>query len=409
MEFSYKAKKGLGEVENGTIIAENQQEALSKLTEKGLFPVSIEAVGPRISNQKTALVGKKKFFLSKRITSRQIVVFTQKLTTLVRAKVELLHALKIIHEQTEDPAFQGIILEIYNFTKEGKVFSESLTYFPKIFSNFYINVIKAGETSGELDAALEQISDFITKQEALKQKVLLALAYPGLLLFVGIVSIFILMNFVIPQLRPIFDNSNVELPLITKIILNISSLSNSSRLIGLMGVVMSAVFLYYKRESLLMKRIIRVFKTKVPIISRIIKNQDLTNFSHSLFLLVKSKVPALKALEVVVPGLEDDVLKGELVEVCQQVASGQRLSTSMEALTSLPNFFTKMLAVGEESGRLTEVLEEITLSYSNQVDSDVALVSSLVEPVLILFLGVIMGTIVLAILIPTFQMSQIAN
>ena len=201
----------------------------------------------------------------------------------------------------------------------------------------------------------------------------------------------------------------IIIPLITKIILSISTISNNNLLIGLMAVVIFTAFLYSKRKSLLIKRILRIFKMKIPLISRMIKNQELTNFSHSLLLLLKNKVPALKALETIVPALDDDVLKDELVKVCQQVASGQRLAASMESLTSLPSFFTKMLAVGEESGRLAEVLEEITLSYSRQVDSDVAIISSLMEPLLILFLGVIMGTIVLAVLIPTFQMSQIVN
>lgn len=410
MRFRYKAKKGLDEFSEGVIEAGSQEEVLNKLVTEGLFPISVEEEAfPAAPDDAQAQKRKKPVSRSSRINSRQVFIFTQKLNTLIRAYVALLPALKIIHDQTDNLSFQAVILDIFNATKEGRPFSESLGRYPRIFPSLYINIIKSGEASGALDSALEQIMEFLSRKEALKTKVMVALAYPSLLLGVGVLSIFILLNFVIPRLMPILVSSRVELPLITKIILKISMISHKSW-IGVLAVIcVFALIGYQQRENYFYKKWLHTVKMKLPIIKRIILNRELVHFSHSLSLLLKGGIPALRALETVIPGLEDFRLREDLKEVLNRVASGQSLSKSMEALTSLPDFFTKMIAVGEESGRLTEVLEEVADSYTQQLDADVALISSLLEPLMILVLGVILGGIVMAILIPTFQMTQLVQ
>ncbi|MCP4651356.1 MAG: type II secretion system F family protein [PVC group bacterium] len=406
MRFKYKAKKGLDSIIEGTIDAKSQEEALDRLMAQGVFPIAIEVVTVESYGEGTSEQPKAKRKIRSRINSRQIFVFTQKLTTLVRAQVALLQALNIVYEQTENVAFQEVILEIYNAIKEGQSLSEALSRFPKLFSTLYVNIVRSGEASGAMASALEQILEFSSKKEALKNKVVVALAYPVLLIFVGMMSIFVLITFVIPKLRPILMGPGVELPLITKIILKISMFSNQSWVFGLGAIAVGAVLIYKQKDNPVLKDISRGIKTKLPIIKRMLLNQELTYFAHSLGLLLKRGVPALRALEVVIPGLSDYKLKEELKGVLARVSAGQSMSRSMSELTGLPDFFTKMIAVGEESGRLAEVLGEISESYAQQVDSDVALVSSLLEPVLILVLGVVLGSIVLSILVPVFQMTQ---
>jgi general secretion pathway protein F len=410
--FTYKAKRGLEEAMEGTLIAENREDALNKLVAQGLFPVSLnELASPKAAPKQKLqqqLFGKNRK-VNKRISSAEILNFTQKLTTLVRAKVELLASLKILYEQTENARFQAIIQEIYNITKEGKPLSESFTNFPNIFSPLFINIVKAGEAGGRLDQALEQICSFMTRQENLKTKVRVALAYPTMLLAIGLLSIFILMNFVVPKLKPIFAGMGKDLPLITKIILRTSELSNKTWWI-IIGVAALAIFILYRRKgAAFFGRVIRRMKMGLPILKRMTKNQDLAHISSSLTLLLKSGVPALKALQVSAPTVEEPKLRKDLEVACVNIAAGQSLSKSMQSATGLPNFFTKMIAVGEESGRLTEVLEEISSSYVQQIEADIALVTSLLEPILILFLGGILGLIVLSILLPTFQMTQVVR
>lgn len=406
-KFIYKAKKGLYQVIEGEIEAENKDDAINKLTSQELFLVSINEAYVAVAD--CSAKAKKANIFRKKITQKEILNFTQKLTTLVRARVELLSSLRILYEQADNLTFRDIILEIYNSTKEGKAFSKSLERFPKLFPSLYVNLIKTGETSGKLDFALEQISDFLMHEDNLRAKIKVALAYPILLLFVGLASIFVLINFVVPRLKPLFANLGKDLPFITKVILNLSEFSSKTWL-GV-GVVIGVIilFLYYKKGSNVFNLFLIKMKMCIPIVKRLAKNQELAQFSRAFGLLLKSGVPALKSLEISIPTINNPQLKEELNKVCLEVASGQGLSKSMASFTGLPKFFIKMIAVGEESGRLTEVLEEIYASCSQEIEADIALITSLIEPVLILILGLILGTIVLSILLPTFQITQMVR
>jgi type II secretory pathway component PulF len=299
-----------------------------------------------------------------------------------------------------------VILEIYNATKEGRLFSDSLERFPAVFPSLFVNIIKAGETSGRLDLSLEQISEYLYREQNLRTRIGVALAYPSLLLLVGLASIFVLINFVIPKLRPIFEGLGNELPMITKVVLGVSAFSKKSWwLVGIVAGIVGVV-LYLRTGGAIFNRWFKKIKVHLPVVKRLVKNQELANFSRALSLLLKSGVPALKSLEVATPSIEEQQLREQLKKVCQQVAQGQTISHSLETLTGLPSFFTKMIAVGEESGRLAEVLDEISHSYTQQLEADIALTTSLLEPVLILALGLVLGTIVIAILLPTFQITQ---
>lgn len=406
-KFLYKAKHGVEETLQGEIEASNQEEALQRLMAKGLFPISItEAV---LKEKKSA----KKFQLKlgpDRVKTSEVLVFTRKLATLTRAKVELLPSLKILYEQTENPKFKSVILDLYNSTKEGKHFSEGLSRYPAIFPSLYLNIIRAGEASGHLDAGLDQISEFMHREESLRSKILVALAYPSLLLMVGLASIFVLINFVIPKLRPIFEGiGKKDLPLITKIVLNVSVISNKIWWIVLIVIAAVILFFYFQKGAPYFKNILKKIRENMPVVKNLDQNQELAHFSRSFSLLLKSGVPALNSLEIVVPSLENKRLREELKKVCHEVASGRSIAQSLGESTKLPSFFVKMVAVGEESGRLSEVLDELSRSYTQQIESDIALVSALIEPVLILTLGVILGTIVLSILLPTFQVTQIVH
>ncbi|MBU1122119.1 MAG: type II secretion system F family protein [Candidatus Omnitrophica bacterium] len=411
-KFFYKAKKGLKDIVEGTIEAQNKEDALNRLFKEGLYPISVsygikgEIPSGKVIQAKPSIANIKIEF-RKKITSHQILVFTQKLAILIRAKVELLPALKILYEQSENPFFGEILLAIYNETREGRSFSNSLRLYPKTFSSLFVNIIKSGEASGALDTALDQINEFLSREEAMRKKITVALAYPSLLLFVGVSSIFVLINFVVPRLKPIFDNLGEELPLLTRLVLGVSEFSNKSWWIILPAV--AGFILVLSRMpggGSFFRETARKIKGRLPIVKRMIKNQELAQFSRSLSLLLERGVPVLDSLAVVTPTLEDPRSRKAFEKVYDSVSAGKSISASIEELTDLPNFFTKMVAVGEESGRLSEVLSEISGSYNQHVESDISLVSSLLEPLLILFLGLVLGTIVLAILIPTFQITQ---
>lgn len=404
-KYNYKAKRGVSEVIEGTLEADTQDGALAILTGQGLFPVLVEEVKPK--EQAQVQLQKKKS--ARRINSTELLNFIQKLNTLIRAKVELLSSLRILYEQTENSRMQEVILALYENIKQGKTFSESLEKFPIYFTSLFINIVRAGEASGRLDLSLEQAVEYISREEALKTKVKIALAYPVLLLFVGLISIIVLMNFVIPKLAPMFSSLGEDMPLVTRVVLWISDFSKKSWWLLLAVFSVIAAFSYFKRGAAFYSGIVRNVKLKVPLVKRLTKNQELANFSRSLGLLLKSGVPALRAIEIASLSITEKNLKEGLANTCRGVASGQSISRCLKDSTSLPGFFVKMIAVGEESGRLAEVLDEITRSYSQQIEADIALISSIIEPVLILGLGLILGTIVLALLLPIFQITQMVH
>ncbi|MFH1459367.1 MAG: type II secretion system F family protein [Candidatus Omnitrophota bacterium] len=413
MKFDYKAKKGVNEVVEGVIEASSQNEALDLLGEQGLFPISVEAAV--ITFEQKQAQAKKKSYLkklkifSKKVNSRQILIFVRKLSTLIRAEVDLLQALRIIYEQTEHEAFQKVILSLYSDVKEGRPFSEALSKYPQYFSSLFMNIIKSGEASGLLTEALNQISEHLARADNLKRKITAALAYPGLLLMVGFISVFVLINFVIPRLGNVFESMGQELPLMTKLILEFSDFSAKNSGI-VIGIILGSVLAIIPLKGLYFFKIIggRI-KRKMPIVKGLIKNQELAQFAVSLYLLLKSGISILESLKVAALTVEDPVLKKELISVYQQVTRGETLANSFSSFTSMPDFFTKMIAVGEESGKLPEVLEEVAHSYTQEVEASITLISSLLEPVLILVLGLILGVIVLSILLPTFQITQMVR
>ena len=407
MKFSYKAKKGLENIIEGTIEARSQEEALNKLTQQGLFPFFVEPDGAGFVGESSAAAKSKRRLKNKKITNTDTLVFTKKMTTMVRSQVELLTALRIIHEQTEHSRFKEVVFQLYTETKQGKTFSESLAKFPLVFSTLYVNMVKAGEATGALDKSLEQISEFLKRQENLKNKITMALAYPALLLFVGIASILVLINFVVPRLRPMFERAGQDLPLITKFIFKMSEFSHLTMGSLIAAVIIIPLFLKTSQGQRSALKIKDVMFKILPVFRSLQYNQELASFSRSLCLLLQSGVSLLHSLEIVIPLIQRKKLRKALETSYSQVAQGERFAKSIAVFSVLPNFFVKMLLIGEESGRMAEVLDELSYSYIDQVERDISIISSLIEPVLILFLGLILGGIVLAILLPTFQITQV--
>lgn len=408
-KFKYKAKKGINEIVEGTLSAESESDALNKIAQQNLFPIEVklQSAEPLPSGLKKG-VGKIKtsgFFKQGKIRSKEILLFTQKLATLTRAKMELLPSLKVLYDQNDNPAFKEIVLKVYNRIKEGEVFSESLQRFPEIFPPLYISIIKAGEAAGSMDIALTQLTSFMQTQESLKGKVLGALIYPAILLFVGMGSVGVILNFVVPRLKVMFVDLGDKIPIMTKIILKTSDFTTKYGPWIILIAVITALVFYY-RGAKIFGLLFKGFLRKLPVVKNLLENQELASFSRSFSLLISRKVTPLQSLEIASLSIRNARMEKELKEVTRKIREGQSIFESMSGFRSLPSFFIKMIEIGEESGRLEEVLAEVADSYNNQVESDIAMMTSVLEPILILIIGLILGGIVIAILLPIFQVTQ---
>ncbi|MFH1836538.1 MAG: type II secretion system F family protein [Candidatus Omnitrophota bacterium] len=406
MRFIYKAKKGPHELIEGAIEAANQDAAVSKIRQMGMVPMAIKADNAS-GEIKTVKKAKSFSFSRGGISKKQIYIFTKKLRVLLRSQEPLLKSLYFLEDQIDNVQFKEMIRSITELVREGLSFSESLAKFPKYFSSFYVSIIKAGEASGKLDNSLEEISRYLDNERQLSQKVMSALAYPAVMITVGLATIIFIITFVVPKMKSLFEDLADNLPLITKILLDVSEFFAQYWVFMFFGVIAAAAFLIWSREADWQKKAIEAIKKRIPVIKDVIYNQSLCRFSGGVSILLLSGVSLLDSIRISIPLIDDEKGRNELEEACQHIIAGAGLEESLvDNCTYLPDMFIKMIAVGEASGRLDEILRELSDSYRDEVETTTKIVTSLIEPMAILIVGSILGFIVIAVLLPIFEMSM---
>ncbi|MBU4342539.1 MAG: type II secretion system F family protein [Candidatus Omnitrophica bacterium] len=402
--FLYKAKKGPKEIVEGSVEADSENAAIKRLTQDGLYLVWIEEKKD-FSKEKTKGV----LLFSKRIKPKDLANFTRQLSDLLDSGLTLFDSLNVIEKQIGHPQLKEVIRSIRDSIKDGNTFSESLTIYPHIFSSLYISLVKAGEAGSMLSEVMVNIADFLEKQEDVKSKVIAALLYPMLMVFVGIGTIFILMAFVIPKLANMFIEMGEVLPLPTRILIGISDFASSYWI--LLVILAGGVVFFIKKGSSNKgtKKTIDRFKLKLPVVGGLIKNSDLARFSRTLSTLLKNGVPILYSLKITSDIIDNEIVKEEVLRVYTDVKAGSSLKAAIKKNTSFPQFVVNMTAIGEEGGFLDKMLLKVAKAYEVEIDRAVKAVSALLEPVLILAMGLIVGFIVIAMLLPVFEISITAQ
>ena len=402
--FLYKAKKGPKEVLEGRIDADSENTAAKKLAEDGLYPIWIKEDNP-LSKEKN--IGTR--FFSERIKTKDLANFTRQLSELLDSDLPLFNALNLLEKQIGPPRLKAVIKNITDNIKDGKTFSESLGDYPHIFSNLYISLVRSGEAGGMLNEVMDHISDFLEKQEDIKSKIFAALIYPMLMVVVGIVTIFILMTFVIPKLANMFIEMGEILPLPTRMLIRFS---DSVRSYWILFVIFAGGLVFFIRKSksnrIAKKRIDR-FKLRLPVIGRLIKNADLARFSRTLSTLLKNGVPILDSLKITSDIIDNEITKEGILCIYADVKAGSSLTAAMKKSTSFSPSMINMTLVGEESGFLDKVLLKVAKNYEVEIDRAVKMMSALLEPVIILIIGLVVGFIVISMLLPVFQISLTAQ
>ncbi|MCK5450755.1 MAG: type II secretion system F family protein [Candidatus Omnitrophica bacterium] len=406
MKFYYKAKRGPNEIVQGDIVAANQDVAVAKLRQMGLVPIYVKTKTTGGVREKSIEKKKKQIFSGGKVTKTHIYIFTKKLRVFLRSQEPLLKSLYFLESQITNKNFKNLIKSIIEAVREGLSFSDSLDRFPQYFSPLYISIIRAGEASGKLDESLNEIAKYLDDEKQLSQKVMSSLAYPVVMVSVGFATIIFIITFVVPKLRGLFEDFADKLPIMTKLLLDLSTVFSRYWIIIFGGFAGFVVFLVYTKEEMWQKRALGVIKKKTPVVKDIIFNQSLCRFARGMSILLASGVSLLEAIRISIPLIEDEAARGELDKACQQIIGGAGLEESLrENCRYIPDMFIKMVAVGEASGRLDEILNEMADSYSEEVETMTKMVTSLIEPVAILIVGGILGFIVIAVLLPIFEMS----
>ncbi|MCM8797796.1 MAG: type II secretion system F family protein [Candidatus Omnitrophica bacterium] len=405
MIYKYRAKKGPQDIVDGTIEANNEKEAIEKISQMGCLPLRIERFNPDASESDLTSQVK----LRGRIRSRQITIFSRQLASLLRSGVPILNALNIIREQSENPHLKHIIRIIHNEVKEGATFSAVLAKYPHIFPNLYVAMVRAGEDAGSLPETLLKIADYRAKQEELLSRFRMSMAYPILMAIVGLSTVIFMLTFVMPRMMRIFVNLGEKLPLPTRILISISKGLCSSWLWIILILVIIILVIKRQAKTKAGKLSLSIFALHIPIVGNLILKTELARFSRTLELLIKNGISILKAIDIAIPVLENEVIKNQLRQSYKQLEQGGSFGRSLKSSKVFPLFMSNLITVGEESGKLDEALAETASIYERDTDEAMKVMATLIEPLMILGMGIVVGFIVVAMLLPIFEINVMAR
>lgn len=393
---TYKYKTTIkGQVQSGEIEAEDEQGAIAKLKQKNISVTSV----------------KKKFesaFLSnkKPITERDIVIFTRQFSTMVDAGLPLVQCLEILGKQADNPSFGEVIMKIKVDIESGSNLSDAMRKHPKVFNSLYSNLVEAGEAGGILDTILSRLANYIEKALALKKKVKSAMVYPGAIITVAFTVVTFLMVFVIPTFATMFSSGGAELPGPTAVVMNVSNFFRNQWYYIIGGPVL-LFFLFKKIYSTERGNIEidRIF-LKLPVIGMLIRKVSTAKFSRTLGTLLASGVPLIEGMDICARTSGNKIVEIAILNAIEAIKEGETIAAPLARENVFPAMVIQMIDVGESAGALDAMLSKIADFYDEEVDTAVEGLTALLEPALMVFLGIIVGFIVVAMYLPIFKMGE---
>ena len=397
-KFIYKAKKNPAETTEGVVIADSRASAIQRISRMGYYLVSIDEYTKSDSILKRKIGG-----FSQKIVLRDITNFTRQLSDLLESGLTIVKALEILRGQTENKRLKGVILDIKDCCVDGNPLSGALARHPKIFPNLFVSMIKSGEASGTLAGILKRLADFYDAQLEIRTKIKTALAYPILMSIVGAITIIVLMTFVIPRMMGMFGELGQSLPLPTLILVGISNFIKNYWWLILLAIstaILTFLKIYETTEG---RRAIDRLKINMPVFGPLIKKVEIARFARTLATLLNSGVPILQSLRVVGDTVNNTVIKQEIANAARSVKDGSGLAGAFSKGAVIPDLVVNMIAVGEEGGHVERSLSKVAEGYERESDAAIKVMMSLLEPALILVLGLVVGFIVISMLLPVFE------
>ncbi len=398
--YRYVAKNSMGQNVSATIEADNEVNVITQLKRRGLTILSIDE---DFTARKTIRKRKKKVKLN------EVVVFSRQLATMVDAGLPLIQSLETLREQIENPTFNEIVDDLVGNIERGSSFSEALSAHPKVFSSLFVNMVKAGEASGTLSEILDRIASYLESTAALKRKIKSAMIYPAIITTMAIIITLVLLIKVIPVFKGIYESFGSQLPLPTRMLLTISDLLRKWFFIvaGLVGAGIFFLFRYKKTENGAYR--FDRFKLRLPVFGELFKKISVSRFTRTLGVLVRSGVPILSALDIVSRTAGNKLVEKAVSHAIEEIKRGENIAEPLRASEVFPPMVTRMISVGERSGKLELMLEKISDFYDDQVNAMVSGLTALIEPMLIAFLGIVIGGIVICMFLPIFRLSTIVT
>ena len=396
--FLWKGRTASGRVETGEMVAENQAEVLKALRTKKVIPVSVK---PKPKEMAFTLFG------GKRLSTKELAIFTRQFATMINAGLALMECLDTLKKQVTKPGFRTVISEVMEDIEGGATLADSLSRQRKSFSNLYINMVAAGEAGGALDTILLRLATYLEKTAEIIRKIKSAMIYPAMIMIVTFGAVSILLIFVIPIFAKMYAGMGAELPGLTRIILNISYVLR--KLWWVVAIVIVALFImvrmYYRTEN--GRLVIDRAALRVPIFGDLIKKTALARFSRTLSTLLSSGVNILDALEITGKTSGNKVVENAIMNARNSIKEGETIAAPLsQEKRVFPPMVVQMVAIGEATGGIDEMLNKVADFYEGEVDSAVENLMAALEPLIVVFLGAVIGVIVIAMYLPIFKLAS---
>jgi type IV pilus assembly protein PilC len=415
--FQYSALDSKGEQTTGVVSATNEAEAIQKLRVQGLYPTQIveEGKGKAALKGKVKVKAKGKSAAAKsstggRIKPKSLMIFTRQLATLIDSGLPLLRSLTVLGKQEPNPVLRSTLGALADSVQSGATFSESLAQHPKIYNKLYVNMVKAGELGGVLEVVLNRLAEYQEKAQKLKNKIVSAMVYPVIVMFIAVAILVFLMIFIVPKFETMFaEMGNAELPGISKVVFGVSKffiatplgVPNAVFVLILFGVGVFFFNLWGRTKG--GRFAIDTLKLRLPIFGDIQRKSAVSRFSRTLGTLVTSGVPILQALNITRDTAGNVVISGAIEKVHEAVKEGESIVTPLQASAVFPNMVISMVDVGEETGQLPEMLLKVADVYDDEVDNAVTALTSILEPIMIVVLALVVGSVVFALFLPLIK------
>jgi len=403
-QFVYNAVDPSGRTLRGVMDADDERLVLAWLHEQHYHVLSVQPKRKGLS-----LPALKDLNRSKKVKLLELVMFSRQFATMIDAGIPILKSLDALETQTKNPALREVISAVRQDVKGGMSLADALSKHPQVFSKLYVNMVRAAEVGGILDQILDRLAQFLEKELEVRQKIKSAMMYPVLVLIFSMVMVFALFTFVLPRFKEIFTSMNVKMPPATQFLFNLSDYAVAYWYIPPALLVGAFVFIKQYGKNPKGRYRIDLVKLRLPIIGDLVLKMSISRFARTFGVLIASGVSMMRSLEIVAETAGNSVLATAIDNARNGVREGQKLSTPLGASGLFPTMVTHMIDVGEETGRLSDMLVKVSDFYEKEVDATVKGLTSMIEPMLIIFLGVVVGFIAISVMTPIFTLVSNIN
>jgi len=405
-EYLYEALDKGGKQVRGIIEAPTEDSIIEKLRGMGYYPLRVNLHHKKASEiDLLALPGLKIIF--HRVKRKHVMTFTRQLATLIDAGLPILRSLRILEEQVESVVFKEIIAKIAKDIEGGSTLSDAMGKFPKVFDNLYVAMVRAGEIGGVLEAVLNRIAEFLEKRQAMIGKVRSAMMYPCVVMVIATLIVGFILVKILPKFNDIFAQLGADLPTPTQILINISNAITNHFFVVAICVILLIIAIRQINKTRPGKLFFDTTKLKLPVFGVIFLKVAIVRFAGTLSTLINAGVPILQAIDIVRETSGNEVISRAMEKVYNSIKDGETIHEPMREAKIFPPLVCHMVAVGEETGAIDQMLSKVAEAYSREVDDTISALTSIIEPVLIVFLGVIVGSIVICLYLPLFTIPKL--